>query len=41
VAGEVQYTSVPDAIGAGGLSEEFDEKDLGGTIVRVRVLIGR
>ncbi len=41
VAGEVQYTSVPDAIGAGGLSAEFDEKNLGGVIVRVRVLFGR
>jgi hypothetical protein len=41
VAGEVQYTTVPDAIGAGGLSAEFDEDDLGGLIVRVRVLFGR
>ena len=41
VAGEVQYTSVPDALGAGGLSAEFDENNLGGLIVRVRVLFGR
>lgn len=41
VAGEVQYTTVPDAIGAGGLSAEFNEKDLGGVIVRARVLFGR
>ena len=41
VAGEVQYTSVPDAIGAGGLSAEFDENNLGGVLVRVRVLFGR
>ena len=41
VAGEVQYTSVPDALGAGGLSAEFDENNLGGVIVRVRVLFGR
>jgi hypothetical protein len=41
VAGEVQYTSVPDAIGAGGLSAEFGETNLGGVLVRVRVLFGR
>jgi hypothetical protein len=41
LAGEVQYTTVPDAIGAGGLSAEFDEKDLGGLMLRVRVLFGR
>ena len=41
VAGEVQYTTVPDALGLGGLSEEFDESDLGGVIVRARVLFGR
>lgn len=41
LAGEVQYTKVPDAIGAGGLSAEFDENDLGGVIVRARVLFGR
>lgn len=41
VAGEVQFTSVPDAIGAGGLSAEFDENNLGGVIARVRVLVGR
>ena len=41
VAGEIQYTTVPDALGAGGLSAEFDEKDLGGVIVRARLLFGR
>jgi hypothetical protein len=41
VAGEVQYTAVPDALGAGGLSAEFNEDDLGGVIVRARVLFGR
>jgi opacity protein-like surface antigen len=40
-AGEVQYTTVPDAIGGGGLSAEFNERDLGGTTVRVRVIVGR
>jgi opacity protein-like surface antigen len=41
VAGEVQYTTVPDAIGAGGISADFNEQDLGGTIVRARFLFGR
>lgn len=41
VAGELQYTTVPDALGAGGLSAEFSEDDLGGVIVRARVLFGR
>jgi hypothetical protein len=41
IAGEVQYTTVPDAIGAGGLSAEFDENDLGGVVVRARLLFGR
>jgi opacity protein-like surface antigen len=41
VAGEVQFTSVPDALGAGGLSADFDENNLGGLVARVRVLFGR
>lgn len=41
LAGELQYTTVPDALGAGGLSAEFNEDDLGGLIMRVRVLFGR
>jgi opacity protein-like surface antigen len=40
-AGEWQYATVPDAIGAGGLSAEFNEKDLGGTTIRARIIIGR
>ena len=35
---EVQYRSVPDALRGGGVSELFDETDLGG--VTVRVLLG-
>jgi hypothetical protein len=41
LAGEVQYTTVPDALGAGGLSAEFDERDLGGVVVRARLIFGR
>lgn len=40
-AGEVQYTTVPDAIGGGGLSAEFNETNLGGTTIRFRVIVGR
>lgn len=35
---EVQYRSLPDALGDGGVSELFDEHDLGG--VTFRVLVG-
>jgi hypothetical protein len=38
---EVEYASVPDALGVGGVSEVFDEHDLGSIQVRVKVLIGR
>ena len=43
VAGEVQWTTVPDALGqdANGISSEFDETDLGGTTIRFKVVIGR
>jgi len=40
-AGEVQYSTVSDAIGGGGLSAEFNEDDLGGTTIRFRVIVGR
>lgn len=41
VAGEVRYAAVPDALGAPGVSAEFDESDLGGVAVAVKVMIGR
>ena len=41
VAGEARYTSVPDAIGAPGIAGEFDETNLGGFGVAVKVLVGR
>ncbi len=42
-AAEVQWTTVPDAIGqdANGVSREFGETDLGGVTFRVKVVIGR
>ncbi len=41
VSGEVRYASVPDALGAPGIAADFDESDLGGFSVAVKVLVGR
>ena len=41
VAGEVAWTTVPDAIGDGGVSATFDEDNLGGTSFRARITVGR
>jgi opacity protein-like surface antigen len=41
IAGELRYASVPDAIGAPGIAGEFDESNLGGVGVAVKVLVGR
>jgi opacity protein-like surface antigen len=38
---EVQYTSVPDALGIPGVSGEFGETNLGGLSLRIKVLVGR
>ena len=40
-AAEVEYSSVPDALGEGGLSQEFGEDNLGGTTLRIKFLVGR
>jgi opacity protein-like surface antigen len=37
---EFQYTAVPDALNA-GVSAAFDEHDLGGFQIRVKILVGR
>ena len=37
-AGEAQYRRVPNALGAGGVSKDFGESDLGG--VTARIMIG-
>jgi opacity protein-like surface antigen len=39
--GEVEYASVPNAFGTGGLSQEFNETNLGGTTFRVVISVGR
>ncbi len=41
VAGEVQWATVPDAIGQSGVSSVFEEDDLGGTTFRVKLIFGR
>lgn len=41
LAGEVQWTTVPDALGQSGIGQTFGETDLGGTTFRVKVFIGR
>lgn len=40
-AAEVEYTTVPDAIGTTGASRSFGETNLGGLQFRVKVLAGR
>jgi hypothetical protein len=40
-AGEVNWTTIPEAIGESGVSAEFDEHDLGGTSFRFKITIGR
>jgi hypothetical protein len=41
VAWELNWTSVPDAIGKGGLSAVFNETNLGGTSLRFKITLGR
>ena len=41
IAVDAAYTQVKDVIGGGGISQVFGEDNLGGTAVRVRVLVGR
>jgi hypothetical protein len=41
LAGEVQWATVPGAIGDSGVSAVFEEEDLGGTTFRFKVLFGR
>ncbi|MGE3273607.1 MAG: outer membrane beta-barrel protein [Vicinamibacterales bacterium] len=41
VGGEVAWSRVPDALGDAGVSAAFDENDLGGTSLRVKITLGR
>lgn len=40
VGGEVQWATVPDALGETGVSAAFGEDDLGGTTFRVKFIVG-
>ena len=41
IAGEYSWSTVPDAIGTGGVSKDFGETDLGGHTIRGKITIGR
>ena len=41
IGGEIVWSSVPDALGSGGVSAAFNEDNLGGTGFRVKVTVGR
>ena len=41
VGGEVAWSSIADALGAGGASAAFDEHNLGGTTIRLKISVGR
>ena len=41
LGGDVTWATVPDAIGEGGVSAQFDETNLGGTSIRFKITIGR
>jgi hypothetical protein len=41
ISADVHKTSISDIIGAAGLSQEFNETDLGGTAFRFRIMVGR
>jgi hypothetical protein len=42
VAGEIAWMSIPDALGtSGSASEHFDETNLGGTSLRLKITVGR
>jgi opacity protein-like surface antigen len=38
---DVQYTHVPGILGAGGVSQQANENDLGGVAGRLKVVVGR
>jgi hypothetical protein len=40
IGAEARYRWVPDGLGVGGVSESFNETDLGGTTFRVRIGVG-
>jgi opacity protein-like surface antigen len=41
IGGEVAWSSIADALGQGGVSAAFNEDNLGGTTVRLKISVGR
>jgi outer membrane protein W len=41
ISGDAQYTHVPGILGISGISQDANEKDLGGVAARLRILVGR
>lgn len=41
IGADVVWTSIPDGLGDGGASQAFGESNLGGTSVRLKVIVGR
>ena len=41
ISADVHKTSIGDIIGSAGISQEFNETDLGGTAFRIRIMVGR
>lgn len=41
VGGEAAWSSLPDAIGKGGVSKAYDENDLGGASFRFKIIVRR
>lgn len=41
VAGELAWTTIPNSIGEGGVSQSFNEDNLGGTSFRFKITVGR
>ena len=41
IAADVQYTRVPGILGAGGVSQQAGENDLGGIAARLKLIVGR
>ena len=41
LAGEAVWSSIPDALGTGGASQAFNETNLGGTSLRLSLVLGR
>ncbi len=41
IGGEIGWSTIPDALGTGGVSSVFGEDNLGGTSLRLKISVGR